>query len=93
MDLRDMVNAVISQLKREDFFEGMGWSPAPRNITHAPFNILYTIPRTSSKNIELEKQKEYETMISEATLKTRPAVVLIVIEKKVCLLRRITTYY
>ena len=87
-----MVTAFIIEMKREDLFDGLAWSPPPKKIIHAPFDMRYSIPRTHSKNIGLETQKDYEAMMSEATLKARPTVVLIVTEIKVhFLLRPIST--
>ena len=52
-------------------------------IQQAPFDLLYSIARTTSKNIQLQNQTEYAQMMDDAAKKPTPAVTLSMTEKKV----------
>ena len=81
MPFREFLTKIIVTIKREDLFEDM--QVLDGEITNTPFDLRYTIARTSCKNIELQTMEDFATMMAQARTKTRAAIVLAMIEKKV----------
>ena len=91
MPFHEFLTKIIVTIKRKDLFEDMQVQDG--EITNTPFDLRYTIARTSCKNIELQTMDDFATMMAEARTKTRAAIVLAMIEKKVFYISLINYLY
>lgn len=80
MTFKDVLTKLVLTLKREDLFDGFSLDDG--TIAQAPFDLLYSIARTSSKNIDLQTVEDFATMMAEITTKSRPSLVISMTEKK-----------
>jgi hypothetical protein len=81
MSLHDALTKIIIQLKREYMFQDLHIQDG--EIRQAPFDLNYTIARTTSKNIEIQNQTDYLQMTNDVAKKVNAAVTISMKEKKV----------
>ncbi|KAI0310879.1 hypothetical protein OF83DRAFT_1069812 [Amylostereum chailletii] len=81
-DLRNTLTMVMGELERKDLLECSQlwheetWTSGDPNS----LKVVYTIPRTDSKQILLKKHKDYGLMMDEVLTKPSPAVTLTITE-------------
>jgi len=86
MEFLDVIAKIIFSLNREDLFDRFNFHAGPSGpgkITCAPFDLHYTISRTTSKNIQLLTTNDFNVMMEEVKTKARPALLIGLVEKKV----------
>jgi hypothetical protein len=81
MAMRDSLVKIIIAFGREDFFVALDIHEG--QIVQAPFTLCYTIPRSSSKNIDIQSNNDYTTMMEAVTEKPRAVLTLTMMEQKV----------
>ena len=83
MEFRDVLSKIIRTLGREDLFDTFNFNVHAGKIVCTPWDLHYSIARTSLKNIELISTDDFNVMVEEVKTKLRPALLFGLVEKKV----------